>query len=79
MVSKCANPACNTTLHYLREGKVYVLEVPQFTPAPGLKRPVRRVEHFWLCGGCAARLTLALDSGKVVTLPRRAAVSPTAS
>jgi hypothetical protein len=27
MVSKCANPACSTPFHYLREGKVFRVEV----------------------------------------------------
>ena len=26
MLSKCANPDCHTTLHYLREGKVFKVE-----------------------------------------------------
>src|SRR5437868_15390810 len=26
MLSKCANPSCNTTLQYLREGKVFMVE-----------------------------------------------------
>ena len=32
MVSKCANPACSTPFHYLREGKVFRVEV-EVTPA----------------------------------------------
>jgi len=32
MVSKCANPACPTLFHYLREGKVFRVEV-EVTPA----------------------------------------------
>lgn len=31
MVSKCANPACSTPFHYLREGKVFRIEV-EVTP-----------------------------------------------
>ena len=31
MVSKCANPACSTPFHYLREGKIFRVEV-QVTP-----------------------------------------------
>jgi hypothetical protein len=27
MVSKCANPACSTPFHYLREGKIFRVEV----------------------------------------------------
>jgi hypothetical protein len=32
MVSKCANPACSTPFHYLREGKIFRVEV-EVTPA----------------------------------------------
>ena len=35
MVSKCANPACSTPFHYLREGKIFRVEVevmPLLTP-----------------------------------------------
>lgn len=31
MVSKCANPACSTPFHYLREGKIFRVEV-EVTP-----------------------------------------------
>ena len=31
MVSKCANPACSTPFHYLREGKIFRVEV-EITP-----------------------------------------------
>jgi len=33
MVSKCANPSCSTPFHYLREGKIFKLEV-EVTPSP---------------------------------------------
>lgn len=59
MVSKCANPGCPAPFHYLREGKVFRIQVE---PA--------RVEHFWLCGPCASTMTLVVENGKVVTVPR---------
>ena len=70
MLSKCANPACPKTLHYLRDGKIFKLEMENDV-APG-KKSARRVEHFWLCGNCAQRLTIDLGSGKV---PRMASKS----
>ena len=33
MVSKCANPACSTPFHYLREGKIFRVEVEVTPPA----------------------------------------------
>ncbi|HVH87151.1 MAG TPA: hypothetical protein VM912_10520 [Terriglobales bacterium] len=32
MVSKCANPGCSTPFHYLREGKIFRVEV-EITPS----------------------------------------------
>jgi len=75
MLSKCANPECSTPFHYLREGKLFQIDVngTDITPAgPRLvdKRLPRRIEYFWLCGPCSASLTLVLQTGRgVVTLP----------
>lgn len=81
MLSKCANPECHTTLHYLREGKVFKVESESdlFLVESG-KRPVRKVEHFWLCGPCSETNTLIKDTVegvKVIAKPliRRAAAS----
>lgn len=52
MVSNCANPKCGKPLHYLREGRIYVFDVPSGAEGPNGKR-ARRLEHFWLCGTCA--------------------------
>ncbi len=62
MLAKCANPSCSTELVYLREGKIFMVEAPtqEQKPEPSPK-PANRVEHFWLCGPCAAQLTLAYD------------------
>jgi hypothetical protein len=35
MVSKCANPACSTPFHYLREGKIFRVEVEVTPPLTG--------------------------------------------
>ncbi|MFI5109524.1 MAG: hypothetical protein ACHP78_11845 [Terriglobales bacterium] len=73
MIAKCANPVCSAPFHYLREGKVFRME---FDPAgnplgrqlAGSPRPVRKIEHFWLCGPCSATLTLVMNRGKVETV-----------
>lgn len=94
MVSKCANPECASQFHYLHDGRLYQLEVPSTQPEvpaaeaqagpqlAGNRMGPRRVEYFWLCGGCAAAMTLAFDkaSGGVTAVPlphhaRRAAAS----
>ncbi len=73
MLSKCANPACCTRFQYLRDGRLYQLEVdPTAQSAIHLvgKKSPRKVEHFWLCGTCAKLMTLAYQRGKgVITLP----------
>ncbi|MFB3916842.1 MAG: hypothetical protein ACE14M_08935 [Terriglobales bacterium] len=85
MLSKCANPACQTPFQYLRDGKLFQFELPSHSGPQlvGGDRPVRKVEHFWLCGRCAATMTLAFERqhGMVVvplkdhTIVRHAAAS----
>jgi len=81
MLAKCANPSCSTPFVYLREGKVFMMEhVPaQSQPGPGsggaTRKPVARVEHFWLCGDCSSHMTLVYDRQqgvRVVSKPMRA-------
>ncbi len=73
MLSKCANPACSTRFQYLRDGKLYQIDVdPTAQSAIHLvgKKSARKVEHFWLCGNCSKHMTLAYQRGKgVITLP----------
>lgn len=82
MVSKCANPSCAARFLYLRDGRLFRLEIDAGGPQPMNERgPARRLEHFWLCGPCSALFTLTVDKGEVTTVPlspppvRRAAAS----
>jgi hypothetical protein len=75
MLAKCANPNCSVPFRYLREGKLFQVERDEANQ-PILKgprprpRPDRRVEYFWLCGICAARVTLAFDRVRgMITVP----------
>ena len=65
MVSKCANPDCNTRFRYLRNGKLFRFEVAVGTldSAKG-KKPAHKLEHFWLCEECSSSLTLRYDSNQ---------------
>jgi len=78
MIAKCANPVCSTAFHYLREGKIFRMECdPSGSPLkPKLagSKPVRKIEHFWLCGPCSATLTLVMNEGKVETVAIEPAV-----
>jgi hypothetical protein len=60
MLSKCANPECSTPLHYLRDGKVFQVEMSRPVPIDS-RKSLRRVEHFWLCGPCSESQTLTYD------------------
>jgi hypothetical protein len=83
MMSKCANPACSTPFQYLREGRLFKFELQRrdlHLIGGEESKSALRVEHFWLCGRCAAVLTLSRESSgdiKVVPLqgrPKRAQV-----
>jgi hypothetical protein len=68
MLSKCANPGCSAPFHYLREGRLFQIDARAFAgsnEAAG-KKPVQRVEYFWLCGSCAQVMTLGFERGKGV-------------
>ena len=87
MVTKCANPLCANQFHYLRDGRLFIVEVEEGAglPVPGphlAGKKARRIEHYWLCDECAPTLTLAVDRQRgVVAVPvgtpvaRRAAAS----
>ena len=83
MLSKCANPACSTPFQYLRDGRLFQIDVEQ-TEQTGMhlvgKRPPRKLEHFWLCGACCQEMTLAYQRGKgVITLPLSAVMRAVAA
>ena len=70
MLSKCANPSCQAPFQYLSEGKVFRFDRQRIQYAgPQLvteKKPVRRIEHYWLCSDCAARMTVTWDRSRGV-------------
>lgn len=85
MVSKCANPGCSAPFLYLRQGKLFRIEMataegdscPIFGADPTVRRQVRRLEFFWLCDDCAPRMTLTFKEkqGVVVQPMARVAVA----
>ncbi len=79
MVSKCANPECAVPFRYFHTGKLFRVET-----AAGLDRrrttlgqdtqrrkPLRRLEFFWLCEDCAQRMTVVFDRDSGVTVRAR--------
>jgi hypothetical protein len=76
MVSKCANPACFIPLLRLREGKLFQFDSrwisgTQTKPSDALNK--YQVTHYWLCGECAAFMTLRVKDGSVEILPLKPA------
>ena len=76
MLSKCANPLCSMPFQYLRDGKVFQVELDEsgqlFSASAALRKPAR-TERFWLCGPCSSRFTLSFDRGKGIDVrPLRA-------
>ena len=61
MVSHCANPKCAKPLHYLRDGRVFVFDVPD-TIGPACAKRTRHIEHFWLCGTCSQTMAMQQSS-----------------
>ena len=74
MLSKCANPDCSKPFLYLREGKLFRLEIPieanaENDEGPGLGTKTAvcyRVEFFWLCDDCSDRVTVVWKRGQGV-------------
>ena len=89
MVSNCANPACATPLRYLRDGRLFQFEI-KAVAVPGVngdeasapkRKTSRQVWHYWLCGRCAASVTLKFDGQhglRLIPLPPASAQYPTA-
>jgi hypothetical protein len=81
MLAKCANPSCTTPFHYLRDGRLFQMETGLGGPQTvGDKKPIHRIEYFWLCSRCANEMTVAYEPGKgVITVPHAQARGAIAS
>jgi len=66
MLSKCLNAACGEPFRYLRQGRIFYLEVPPSSESP---EPHRR-EYFWLCERCCTTLTVVIRDGVGTVQPR---------
>ena len=63
MVNQCANPSCCKPLHYLREGRIFVFDLPDpNAPVSISGERARRLQHFWLCGPCSEAMVLEQTS-----------------
>jgi hypothetical protein len=64
MVSKCANPSCVAPFRYLHEGRIFTVRARETEHRPDGADP--KVERYWLCSTCSDRMTLVLQSGRVL-------------
>jgi|SRR5579884_1987374 len=87
MLTKCANPLCSRPLHYLRDGKVYRVEIKEEPHenengkapflVPGVQKRKYSVQHYWLCGDCMTMMTLHFDErGNLTVVPKAPKVLP---
>jgi len=78
MLAKCANPECSSRFQYLRDGRIFKVELDEngepYHPGANSKFRVARVERFWLCPECATGLTLKYEPALGVCLERRTQV-----
>ena len=70
MVSKCANPECAARFRYFHQGKLFRWETEvgidrrrSLGSDDEMKKPIRRIEFYWLCENCADRMTLVFEKG----------------
>lgn len=70
MVSKCANPDCAATFRYFHLGRLFRLETEtgldrrrSLGADDAVKKPLRRIEFYWLCENCAQRMTVVFEKG----------------
>jgi hypothetical protein len=69
VLAKCANPFCPTSFRHFRDGKLFRLEARSGQSARGSS--LRRSRWFWLCGQCAANMTLTIEEEGAVVVVRR--------
>jgi hypothetical protein len=63
MLSKRLNPTCSAPFRYLREGRIFHLEIPSTGETQAL---ACRREYFWLCGPCCSTFTVVKDGAGMV-------------
>jgi hypothetical protein len=68
MAAHCVNPNCGAQLHSFAEGRLFQFEVVSISvsatddmSAPFDEQPKTQTAQFWLCGRCAATMSLVLE------------------
>lgn len=75
MLARCVNESCKRPLYSFSEGRLFQFEVVSISlaatddsAAPFDEKPQRETVHFWLCGGCAATMSLVLEPARGLKL-----------
>ncbi len=68
MFMKCCNPACGAPFDY-REGRL--IRFTRNKPKGLSPDHDQVIEHFWLCGKCAALYVFQKESGRDITVRPR--------
>ena len=63
MLAKCVNPLCSAPFRYLEAGGLFRLESDPLDSSD-----TRTPEYFWLCRGCAEKMTLRLDEAEGIKI-----------
>jgi len=77
MLAKCANPACATKFLYLREGKLYLIDVKGGSIGYRSSADSRHhdrpnpIEYFWLCSSCRRVMTIQIDRRHEIRVIRK--------
>jgi hypothetical protein len=77
MLAKCANPACGTKFLYLREGKLYLIDVKGGSIGYRSSADPRQVdraipiEYFWLFSSCCRVMTIEIDRRHEIRVVRK--------
>jgi hypothetical protein len=78
MIANCTNSACRKRFTSFAEGRVFQFEIVSISVAANdaevseaerdTETPRRELASFWLCGDCAATLTLTLEPAQGLQL-----------
>jgi hypothetical protein len=83
MIAYCVNPNCGAQLHSFIEGRLFQFEVVSISVsatddgnASFNEEPKSQTAQFWLCGRCAATMSLVLEPMNGLKIVPLAADSP---
>ena len=75
MLAHCVNHECSAPVHSFSEGRLFQFEVVSISVSASDdvgeisdEKPHKQNVQFWLCGSCAASMTLRLEPARGVKL-----------